>query len=73
MSEIAKTIIANSLQMDLSEVADTAGLARTAQWDSLAHFRLVLALEERLQRKLDPMEIVSVVDVTAVAALVDGT
>jgi acyl carrier protein len=72
MSDIAKTIIATALNMDLAEVGDAAGLATTPQWDSLAHFRLVLALEERLLRKLEPIEIVSLINVAAVEALVSG-
>ncbi len=73
MTNIAKAVIADALSIDLLQVTDDAGLATTAQWDSLAHFRLVLALEERLQRKLNPIEIVSLVDVAAVATLVAGT
>jgi acyl carrier protein len=72
MSDITKTIIATALNMDMTEVGENTGLATTPQWDSLAHFRLVLALEERLERKLDPIEIVSIVNVAAVEALVTG-
>jgi acyl carrier protein len=71
MNDIAKTLIATALNMDPAGIDATTGLATTPQWDSLAHFRLVLALEERLARKLDPAEIVSIVDVSAVEALVD--
>jgi len=44
----------DSEREDESEVDASTALGTTLQWDSLAHMRLILALEERLGRRLDP-------------------
>lgn len=70
MTARAKEMIADALSMDRNAVDETTGLSVTPQWDSLAHFRLVLAIEEFLGRKLDPMEIVTLTSFASVSDLV---
>lgn len=72
MTEDAESIIAGALGIDASRVDGSMGLAVTPEWDSLAHFRLVLAVEDALQRKLDPAEIVSLTNLASVAALIQA-
>ncbi|MEO1637678.1 MAG: acyl carrier protein [Pseudomonadota bacterium] len=67
----AATLLAEALNVPSAEVDGSTSLSDTAAWDSLAHFRLVLAVEEKLGRKLDPVEIVSLVDLAAVEGLLN--
>ncbi|MEL6685922.1 MAG: acyl carrier protein [Pseudomonadota bacterium] len=63
------TIIAAALNLAPEAVTPATSLATTTEWDSLAHFRLVLAIEEQMGRQLDPLEIATLLDFDAVAAL----
>ena len=65
----AKEIVATALGLSVGEVDGETSLGTTPSWDSLAHFRLVLALEERLGRRLDAVDIVGITDLPGVAAL----
>jgi acyl carrier protein len=68
----AVALLADALGIDRSVVdADTA-ISTTLQWDSLAHMRLILALEERLGRRLDPESIVAIAGIQDVVALLEG-
>ena len=53
-------LTANALHVEPSAISASTGLGFTAQWDSLAHMRLVLALEERLGRQLDAEAIIGI-------------
>jgi len=65
----ANAILAAALNLSEAEVDATTALATTEAWDSLAHFRLVLAIEEKLGRKLSPTEIVMLTDQPAVSQI----
>jgi acyl carrier protein len=70
--DAAVALLADALGIDRSVVdADTA-ISTTLQWDSLAHMRLILALEERLERRLEPESIVAISSIQDVAALLEG-
>lgn len=62
-------LLAEALHTEPAEVPADAQLAVTPAWDSLAHTRLVLLLEERLGRPLDAMEIVSLSSLADITAL----
>ncbi|MEM9288357.1 MAG: acyl carrier protein [Pseudomonadota bacterium] len=47
-------------------------LLTTPAWDSLAHIRLVLAVEAHVGRQLTPDEIVSIVSLSDVHVLLTG-
>ena len=64
-------LVAEALNLSPDDVTPATSLMNTAAWDSLAHFRMVLAVEERLGRPLDPIEITTLVDVTSVARIID--
>lgn len=66
----AKTLLAQSLGLAEDSIDAQTTLGNCPQWDSLAHFRLILGIEEQLGRKLNPMETVSVTSLDTVIALI---
>lgn len=50
-------LLAEALGIAEGEITPDIGLETCAQWDSMAHFRIVAAVEETLGRALTPSEI----------------
>ena len=50
----ARILLAGALELDPADVADDAAMGTVETWDSLAHMRLILAIEAALGRELDP-------------------
>ncbi len=73
MTDNASTLLAVALGLDPAAVDENVSIDQTPTWDSLAHFRLMLALEEHLGRKLTPVEVVSVRDFQTVSRLLRST
>ena len=48
-----KTFVAEALQVDAAQLSDDLRIGGIDAWDSLAHMRLLTAIEERLGRPLD--------------------
>ena len=67
----ATQLLAGALMMDEAAVPRDARLGRIEQWDSLAHARLLLALEEKLRRQLSTDEAVGIESLDDVARLLD--
>jgi acyl carrier protein len=65
----AKKLLAEAIHADAATVPDTARIGSFERWDSLAHLRLILALEEMIGRQLDPDEAVEIESLQDVAAL----
>jgi acyl carrier protein len=71
MSAQAKTLLAEAANCDAATIPDDVRLGRFERWDSLAHLRLVLAIEGQIGRQLDPDESVTIetlADITALLA-----
>lgn len=69
--EAARALLAAALEIEASAVPDDADIESLEAWTSVAHLRLVLAMEERLGAELKPddaVAIVSLADVTALLA-----
>lgn len=66
-------LLAEALFLSPEALPDTATPNTTPGWDSLAHMRLVLAIERELGRRLETLEVLSLTSLTAIEALVDGT
>lgn len=66
-----KEIVAAALGLSADQISSDTALGRTPQWDSLAHMRLILSLEEVLGQPLSPDAIVSIASSQDVAALLD--
>ncbi|MGI9383359.1 MAG: acyl carrier protein [Methyloligellaceae bacterium] len=77
--EAPKKILAAALVVPVDTVPDDARIGGLERWDSLAHMRLLLAIEEALGRELSPEEaagvesLADVRDVLQVASRPDGS
>ena len=60
MTQEAIHLLGKALNMAPQEIGPDTRLGLVPQWDSLAHMRLILAIEARLGRQLDPREILSI-------------
>ena len=68
----ATRLLAGALMIAEQDVPPGARLGRIEQWDSLAHARLLLALEERLGRLLTTDEAVAIENIDDIARLLDA-
>jgi acyl carrier protein len=68
----AKMLLADAIYADVAAVPDDARIGYFEPWDSIAHLRLILSLEEALGRQLDPDEAVEIESLSDIAALVDA-
>lgn len=68
----ATRLLAGALMMAEPDVPRDARLGRVEQWDSLAHARLLLALEENLGRMLTPDEAVAIEGLDDIAKLLEA-
>lgn len=67
----AAQLLAGALMLAEGDVPRDARLGRIEQWDSLAHARLLLALEEKLRRQLTTEEAVAVESLDDIVRLLD--
>ena len=65
----AKQLLAEAVHCEAAAIPDDVRIGRFERWDSLAHLRLVLAIEARIGRQLDPDESVRIETLTDIAAL----
>ena len=56
----AKAMIAEAVGRSFESIPETAAVGNFPAWDSLAHMRLVVALEERLERQLSSEEVIGI-------------
>ena len=68
---MARTLVAEALEIDVAEVADDANLENLEAWDSLAHLRIVQGLEEKLGGVLAAQDIISIYGLSDVAGILD--
>ena len=71
-ADTARRILGLALQVEPVEIDDDTRIGVTERWDSLAHMRLILALEEHLERTLDAGIIVSVISFADVLRVLGG-
>ena len=73
MSEIgtARRLLAQAVHAELAAVPEDARIGSFERWDSLAHLRLVLALEAQVGRELDAEEVVRIECLDDVRALLE--
>ena len=62
-------MLAEAFNCDPNEVPDSAQIGNYDRWDSLAHLRLILAIEEKINRQLDPDEMVRITNLNDIACL----
>lgn len=67
----ARALLAAVLGLDGGDIPDDAGMTTLAAWDSLAHVRIVLRLEQELGRALEPEQVLALRDLRGLAALLE--
>jgi len=72
METRAKALLASALEIDAASVPPDASIATLEAWDSLAHLRLVQALEKELGRELPAEHIFAIASLADVAAVLEG-
>jgi len=72
-AEKAKALLAEALNVSEQDVDGTTMIGATQQWDSLAHMRLMLALEEALGSELDMEAVVNIANLSDVEAMLAGS
>ena len=55
--EAAVQLLASALGISESEIDRETSIESSKAWDSLAHFRVILALEQAIDRSLTPVEV----------------
>ena len=68
----ARRLLAEAVHAELAAVPEDARIGSFERWDSLAHLRLMLALEAEVGRELDPEEIVRIECLDDVRALLEA-
>jgi acyl carrier protein len=66
----AKKLLAEAANCESAMIPDDVRIGTFERWDSLAHLRLVLAIEQKIGRQLDPDEAIRIESLTDVAALI---
>ena len=66
----AKKILATALELDVPDIPDDAAIGNLYNWDSLAHLRLIKALEEHTGTQLPPETVVSIGNLKDVATII---
>tara|TARA_B100001093_G_scaffold473299_1_gene497085 strand:- start:455 stop:673 length:219 start_codon:yes stop_codon:yes gene_type:complete len=66
---IAKEIISQCLDIDIAEINDGSNMNNIAEWDSLSHIKIVMGIEERLNRNLETEEIIEIFDIESINKL----
>jgi acyl carrier protein len=65
----ARDLLARALEVDPSEISDDASIDSVDLWDSIAHLRIIIAIEEALNRELDPESIVVISSIEDIARI----
>ena len=68
----ARTLLAEALAVGPESLPDDATLATVRAWDSLAHLRLILAIEAARGRPLAVEEALAITGLADVARALDG-
>lgn len=71
LSQDTIDILAGALLIAPAEVTPDLSLGGHAAWDSLAHMRLIFAIEKHLEQPLGPEAILSITTAQEVQALID--
>jgi len=69
----AKKLLAEAANCESAMIPDDVRIGTFERWDSLAHLRLVLAIEQKIGRQLDPDEAVRIESLADVTALLPPT
>ena len=71
MLEKIKKVVSSVLDIDQSQLTLETGIDNIIQWDSLAHMRIVLALEEEFEVTFSEIEIVEMLSISLIVEKLD--
>ena len=71
-STAARRLLAEALAIAESALPENPRIGTIDQWDSLAHMRVLLAIEERLGKPLDAEVAVTIESLSDIAKAIDG-
>lgn len=74
MGDIPQTtldLVAGVLNLGSDRISAATTIVNEPAWDSLAHMRLILAIEEKLGRELEPETLVEIMSVEDIARILD--
>ena len=69
--ENARRLLAAALQVNPNQVDPEAAIGRTERWDSLAHMRLMLLMEEHLGHLMETEAMLAIESLSDVAVLLE--
>jgi acyl carrier protein len=67
--EQAKVLLAEAVNCEAAALPEDVRIGGFAAWDSLAHLRLVLGIEQKIGRQLDADEAIRIESLQDIAAL----
>jgi acyl carrier protein len=67
----AKEILSTALKVPEEKIDCNTAIGITPEWDSLAHMRLILALEEVVGEKLNMIEVVDIENLTDIISTLE--
>ena len=68
----ARMILAEATNVGPEELDENASMATLEEWDSLAHMRIILAVEEFLGRQIAPETLIEIASVKDIAEIIGG-
>jgi len=71
--EHARRFLAEAAHCEPGSIPEDARIGCFTAWDSLAHLRLIMRIEEQIGRQLDPDETVRIESLADIAALIAMT
>ena len=70
ISKKTRSILSECLNLDETNIDKKLNINNTADWDSLAHLRIVCAIEEEIGRSLSAMEVLNIESASDVENLI---
>jgi acyl carrier protein len=71
VEERIRAIMAETLRLPIERIGADAAMGRVPNWDSTAHMRLMLALEDAFDIVLDPGRMVEMTSLAKIRAAVE--
>jgi acyl carrier protein len=68
----ARALLAEAVGLPATAIADDASFEAVERWDSIAHLRLVLAIEQSIGRQVTPEETMALFSLSDIARFLAG-
>lgn len=70
-TERARRLLADALEMDAADISAETAIGAEERWDSLAHLRIIEAIEDAMGKPLDAEAIVTISSLYDIAIVLD--